>query len=152
MKHERGFNLVEIVIATGIISLSLVSIIAIAGRAIAISHRALNTYGASVALEEGAEAVRTVRDNSWADIEALTTGATYYPSFHPETNTWSLSADPADGSFGIYTRAVTPGDVLRSPDDDIATSGTLDTGTRKFTVTVSWRESNGASVTKSAVL
>ena len=40
---EKGFNLVEIVVATGIISLSLVSIIAIAGRSIAVSHRALNT-------------------------------------------------------------------------------------------------------------
>ena len=144
-----GFQrLGEIVVATGIISLSLVSVIAIAGRSIAVSHRALNTYGASIALEEGAEAVRVVRDNAWSNIAGLSSGTTYYPAFNSGTNTWSLSTDPADGMDGIYTRSVVAGDVVRNGSDDIDTTGTPDSGTRSFTVTVSWKESTGALVTK----
>ena len=147
--RERGFNLVEIVIATGIISLSLVSIIAIAGRSIAVSHRALNTYGAALALEEGTEAVRIVRDDSWSTIAGLTTGALYYPAFDPGTNTWSLSTSSSDGVDGIYTRTVVAGDVMRNSSGDIDPSGsTPDTGTRSFVVSVSWHESTGQLVTK----
>lgn len=145
---ERGFNLVEIVVATGIISLSLVSVIAIAGRSIALSHRALNTYGAAVALSEAAEAVRSVRDNDWADIAALTPGATYFPLYDLSTNTWSLSTDPDDGAVGIYTRMVAMSDVSRSVTDDIDVAGTDDPGTKRFVATIFWREGTGATVTK----
>ncbi len=145
---EKGFNLVEIVIATGIISLSLVSIIAIAGRSIAVSHRALNTYTAALLLEEGSEATRIVRDDSWATISSLTAGDTYYPLFDSATNTWSLSTNPADGQVGAYTRSIVPSNVVRNAGDDIDVSGTLDTGTRFFTETVTWRESNGQVQTK----
>ncbi len=148
--RERGFNLVEIVVATGIISLSLVSVIATAGRSIALSHRAQNTYGASIMLEEGAEAVRIVRDDSWASVAALTAGVAYYPKFDSATDSWSLSTDPADGANGIYTRTVVAGDVSRSVTDDIDSGGTIDPGTRTFTVSVSWRESTGVLLTKSA--
>ena len=147
--HEDGFNLVEIVIATGIISLSLVSIIAIAGRSIAVSHRSLNTYTAALLLEEGAEATRIVRDDGWTGIASLVAGDTYYPVFDSATNTWSLSTNPTDGQVGMYTRSIVPSDVKRNVVDDIDPSGTLDTGTRFFTETISWRESNGQIQTKS---
>lgn len=145
---EKGFNLVEIVVATGIISLSLVSIIAIAGRSIAVSHRALNTYTAALLLEEGAEATRIVRDDSWSAISGLTAGDTYYPVFDSATNTWSLSTNPSDGEVGMYTRSIIPLNVLRNAGDDIDVSGTLDTGTRFFTENISWRESNGQMQSK----
>jgi Tfp pilus assembly protein PilV len=150
IRGDRGFNLVEIVVATGIISLSLVSIIAIAGRSLAVSHRSLNTYQASILLEEGAEAVRIVRDSGWGGIAGLTAGLTYYPAFDSSLDEWSLSTTSSDGEVGQFMRSVEVADVSRDAStDDIDPSGSTDTGTRKFTVNVSWRESNGATVTKS---
>ena len=152
MPNERGFNLVEIVVAAGIISLSLVFVIATAGRSIALSHQAQATYGASVVLEEGSEAVRVVRDNAWSDISALASGTTYYPVFDPVANAWSLSTDPTNGVEGIYTRSIVPGDVFRDGSDNINPSGggTLDPGTRSFVVNVTWLDSNGKVESKSA--
>ena len=49
----------------------------------------------------------------------------------------------------MYTRSIVPSDVKRNVVDDIDPSGTLDTGTRFFTETISWRESNGQIQTKS---
>ena len=151
--RERGFNLVEIVVATGIISLSLVSIIATAGRSIAVSHRALNTYGAALELEEGTEAVRIIRDDAWSNIAGLSTGTLYYPAFDPITNTWSLSTTSSDGVFGIYTRSVTVSDIQRNEAGDIDPSGSVpDSGTRALAVSVAWKESTGQEVTKTATV
>ena len=139
---ERGFELVEVVLAAGILSLSLLAIIAIGGRSILVSRKALETYTASTLLEEGAEATRTIRDNGWINISGLTSGTTYYPAFDPGTDTWSFSTSPSDGAVGIYTRSMVMSDVSRDVGDDISSSGANDPGTKLFTETVTWSESD----------
>lgn len=135
-KCERGFSLVEIVVAASIISVALLAILGIANKAIVTSQRSLNTYMASTLLEEGVEAVRTIRDGSWSNISSLTAGTTYYPSFSTSTNLWSLSSTAS--TVGIFTRTVTITAVNRDANDDIAVSGTNDPGTKLVTVSVSW--------------
>ncbi len=145
MKRERGFSLVEIIVASAIISLALLSVIVAAGRSLALSHRALDTYVAGTLLEEGAEAVRVVRDNAWTNISGLTAGTTYYPTF--SGGTWTLSTSAS--TVGIYTRTVVITAVSRdnTTQDIVSSGGTADTGTKKVTVTVSWNES-GSSLSK----
>ena len=140
-----GFSLVEILIAAAIIATTLVSIVGIASQSVSVSHQSLNTYTASTLLEEGAEAVRTLRDTNWSSISSLTNGTTYYPVFSTTTNTWSLSTTPA--TVGIFTRSIVLSQVTRNGVYDIASSGTLDTNTRLVTVTVSWAEGS-RTVTK----
>lgn len=150
---ERGFELVEIVVATGIISLSLLSVIVIASQALVISHRTLNTYQAATLLEEGAEAVHTIRDTDWAELGVLTSGTTYYPYFDTGTNTWALTTSSADGEVGMFTRSVVLADVVRdNTTNAIDTVGTPDAGTRLVTVTVAWTESDGRAVSKTLAL
>lgn len=142
---ERGFELVEVVLASAILSLTLLAIIAIGGRSIIVSRRALETYTASNFLEEGAEAVRTIRDSGWISISGLTPATPYYPVYDIGTNTWSLSTSPSDGTVGIYTRSLVMSPVKRTVGGDISDTGTDDPGTKLFTETVSWPENDGTA-------
>lgn len=143
VKHEAGFSLVEIIVAAAIISMALVSIIQIAGQSLVFSRQSTNVYVASTSLEEGAEAVRTIRDGGWGNISSLTSGTHYYLSFNNTTNAWSLGATAT--TTGIYTRTVTFDPVYRDASYNVATatSGSLDTNISLVTVTVSWFESTG---------
>ena len=138
---EQGLSLVEIVIAAAIISVALVSIMQISGQSLVMSRQSVNIYTAATLLEEGAEAVRTVRDNGWSNISALSDATNYYPTFATSTNTWSLSASTS--TVGNFTRTVVFSPVYRDLSYNIATSGTAVTSIRLVTVTVSWKESIG---------
>lgn len=138
LSGTAGFTLVEIIVAAGIISLSVVAIIAIASQSISFSRQSLDTYTAATMLEEGAEAVRTVRDSNWGVLAALSPDTSYYPTFSTTSNSWSLSTEPADA--GMFARTVTVAPVSRNAGGVISATGTDDPGTRLVTVTVTWRE------------
>jgi len=147
-RTEAGFSLIEIIVAAAIISLSLVSIIQIAGQALIFSRQSTDLYVASDYLEEGAEAVRTIRDNGWINISTLTPNLNYYLSFDDSTNSWWLSAtasSTATSTLPDFSRTVTFSPVMRDSNYNISTStsGTIDPNTSLVTVTVSWLESTG---------
>ena len=132
--------MVEILITAFIIVGALLVAVAVTDRSIVISRQATQVAQASFLLEEGAEAMRILRDNDWDNIDsvALSISATYYIDF--TGGTWALATIVSP--VGIFTRTVTVGDVYRDANDDIATSGTLDSQTRLINIEVAW--SNGA--------
>lgn len=137
----------EVVIASAIISIITFSIVSAAQKGLVLSLRALHQTQASYLLEEGAEAVKNVRDTSWSSISALTVGTTYYLSFNTTSNIWSLSTT-ANKVDNFFTRTVLVSSVYRDANDDIATSGVIDTYTKKVDINVSWL-SDGGTVSKS---
>ncbi len=143
-KENKGFMLVEVIVAVSIITVSILAAMAVAQKAIYVSRQAFHTTQASFLLEEGAEAVRILRDNAWSNISGLTEGTNYYSTF--SGGTWTLSATP--NNVGIFTRKITIASVKRdNTTKDISVSGTDDPKTKLFTVTVSWIE-GGITVTK----
>lgn len=136
---------VEILLAASIIAVSVLAMINVVGKSIALSRLGLRVSQASFLLEEGAEAVRVYRDNNtWTNFTTnLTAGTNYYPSF--SGGTWTFSTTPS--TVGIFTRKIVVTAVNRDANSDIAVSGTNDTGTKLITVTVSWTE-NGTSYSK----
>jgi len=138
---EAGFSLVEIVIASAIITISLVCIVQLAGQSIVFSRQAVNVYTSASLLEEGAESVRTIRDSGWGNISAFLNSTNYYPVFATSTNSWSLTTTTS--TVGNFTRIVTFSPVYRDTNYNISTTGTLATSVRFVTVTVSWKESVG---------
>lgn len=89
--------------------------------------------------QEGIEAVRTLRNNSWTDnIASLTNGTTYYLEF--SANEWTLTTSPPNLINALYTRTIILTAVNRDANDNISPTGTLDPDTKKITVTVSWPE------------
>jgi len=141
---HKGFMIVEILIAISIITVSILSAIAVSEKSIFVSRQALHAGEAGFLLEEGAEVVRILRDNGWNNISVLDTATNYYPIF--SSPNWSLSLTP--NTVGIFTRTVTITNVNR--DDatkDISESGTNDAGTKLITITVSWPE-GGTTINK----
>ena len=136
---NKGFMMVEIVIATSIIAILIISMMSVVQRGISIFRQSLHTIQASYLLEEGAEAVRILRDNEWSNISSLSVqeDQNYYPTYL--NNTWTLSTTP--NQIGDFTRTVTVSSVNRDPSTgDISSGGALDDGTKLIDVTVSWTE------------
>lgn len=142
--NNKGFMMVEIMVASSIIVASFLAVIIVAHKSVAVSKQALHTSQASFLLEEGAEAVRIVRDNGWANISSLNLATNYYPTF--SGGTWTLSTTL--NTVGIFTRKVVISAVNRNAGTgNIDPLGTLDTGTKLVTVTVTWFDS-GVQISK----
>lgn len=136
---------VEVLIATSIITISILAAMAVTQKSVYVSRQAFHTAQAGFLLEEGAEATRIFRDNAWTNISGLTADADYYPAF--SGGTWILSATP--DTVGIFTRIVNVSNVNRdnTTKDIVNSGGTLDVGTKLITVIVSWPE-GGVILTK----
>ncbi len=138
---------VEVLIVASIITISVLAAMTVAQKSIYVSRQAFHTTQAAFLMEEGAEAVRIVRDNAWSNISSLAVGATYYPKF--SAGTWNLTTTSSDGAVGIFTRAIVLADVNRdnTTKNIVSSGGALDIRTKLVTVMVSWLE-GGATVTK----
>jgi Tfp pilus assembly protein PilV len=140
----KGFMMVEIMVAVSLVTISMLAAMSVAQKSVYVSRQAFHATQASFLLEEGAEAVRILRDNAWTNISGLTTGANYYPTF--AGGAWTLSSTA--NTVGIFTRKVSIASVNRdNTTKDISGAGTNDPNTKLVTVTVSWLE-GGVTITK----
>jgi len=141
---KKGFMMVEVIIAISIIVVSILAAMSVTQKSIYVARQSLHVSQATFLLEEGAEAVRIVRDNAWSNISSLTIGTDYYPTF--SGGTWILSTTPS--TIGIFTRKINMANVNRNvTTGDIASSGVNDSGTKLITITVSWTE-GGVAMSK----
>lgn len=143
--NQKGFGLVEIVVASAIVSVSLFALIGASQASFKAVDDSLMRRRAEFLAEEGIEAVKILRDSGWAaNIDPLTSGTTYYPSFNSSTNTWALITTNPGAVDGIFTRTITFSDVYRKNSDqdivDVAAPDpkTLDPGTLLVVSTASW--------------
>lgn len=141
---NRGFMAIEILVGASIISASILTAMTVSQKSVYVSRQALHATQATFLLEEGAEAVRVIRDDAWTNISSLIPDTDYYPTF--TGTTWSLSSTP--NTVDIFTRTIRVANVSRdNSTKDISASGTEDPDTKLFTVTVSWPE-GGETITK----
>ncbi len=140
-KKQLGFFLIEVVIASALAGGILISLLGLVQSTVDISKRSLERTQAGYLLEEGAEAVKTVRDAGWANISTLTNGTTYYISWNGSV--WSLSTTPS--TVDSFTRTIVFEAVSRDGSDDIVSSGGTydDVRTRKVTVSITWQATSG---------
>jgi prepilin-type N-terminal cleavage/methylation domain-containing protein len=142
-KFLYGFTLIEVMIASALVATVTITMLSFAQRGLGLSSRSLRQVQATLLMEEGAEAVKTIRDENWINISSLTLNTNYYLSYNTSTNIWSLSTT-ANDIDGIFTRKVVINSVNRDSNDDIvASGGTTDAGTKKVTITVSWYSADG---------
>lgn len=152
-KNNLAFTLVEVLVACSIISISMFALMETAQKGLDLSHQALRKSQASLLLEEGAEVVKSIRDNGWdTKIKDLSLETPYHLFFNTTTKVWVLDTNTVNlvGSIpsypidGVFDRTVIVSLVNRDSNDDIVTSGgTLDLGTKKVTVTVTWVSKTG---------
>lgn len=157
-KYLSGFTIIEVLVACSIITISMFALMQTAQKGISLSRYALEKSQASLLLEEGAEAVKSIRDNNWTTIEGVTLDTPYYLFFNTSTKLWILDstvmnsqpgAIPAYPIDGVFERTVTIYPVNRDINDDIVSSGGVqDNRTKKVVVTTTW-DKGGVSNTKS---
>jgi len=137
LSAQKGISLIEIVIVVFVATVLLFSITQVAALAVRISSEKKVELRGIYYAQEGMEALRAMRDESWnTRISGLTASTTYY--FAPSANSWTLTTTNPGALDGIFTRTVVMQGVNRGANSDIAASGTNDPDTKKFTVLVSW--------------
>ncbi|KKU67934.1 MAG: hypothetical protein UX89_C0010G0013 [Parcubacteria group bacterium GW2011_GWA2_47_16] len=144
LKSTKGVSLVEVVIATALLFLALTGIVTAYNMFVRVGVTTMKTIQATYLLEEGVEAVASIRDFGWtSNIAGLTPGNNYFLFWNGSR--W-LSTTTVSKIDNTYTRSFTLANVNRGSGDVIVTSGgTVDAGTKKLTVSVSWQ--NAATTT-----
>ncbi len=146
---KKGISVIEVLIASAVISLSIIYIANIYGSFVSISINNTAKVQAVFLLDEGVEAIKTMRGEKWSNIANTTIGTTYF--LHWNTDRWQATTSTSTID-GFFTRTFTSSAVKRDASTfNIQTdgSGTVDTGTRKVDLTVSWAE-KGATTTRTA--
>jgi len=142
----HGFGLIEILVASAVLSVVLVAVSGFYQTSLNVSQTTGERITAAFLLEEGLEAVKIMRDDSWSDITNLTTGTPLY--YNWTGTTWATTTTNIFID-GLYERSFVVDDVYRDANDDIVFSGgTLDTGIKQVTVSVAWTR-KGATTTRS---
>lgn len=142
----RGFSLVEILIGSSIICLSLILIVNLETSISEIGLNSNSRVQATMLAEEGVIAIKNIRNTSWQKISSLSNDTLYRLYWDQTLGEWQATTSVVliDGKFD---RSITFSAVNR----DIATSnvvlngGVIDPGTKKFVVNVSWQEKSGTS-------
>lgn len=136
---KEGFFLIEVVVVASVITVVLIFLLGSIQGSVDASKRSLERTQASYLLEEGAEAIKGIRDAGWtANIVPLENNSEYYLVWNGSA--WSLSTtQDSNITQNPFSRSVVFEPVYRDSDDDIvASNGTLDLKTKKVTVNVSW--------------
>lgn len=147
---KKGFGLVEVVIAASIISLLIAALIGATNSFLKTSIKNTSTVKAGYLLEEGAEAMKVIRDRGYTTyITTLSNNTPYY--LYWNGTIWTATTSPS-AIDAMFYRTITLGAVYRNGSSDISNSGSLDTGTRIATVTVSWIDNTSQATTSKTLV
>jgi type II secretory pathway pseudopilin PulG len=141
-KYSKGMGLMEIIIGTTIISLSLVGLITSFNLFVSTGLSNTQKVQAVYILEESIEAFRYIRDGGWTtNINPLSKNAPYNLAFDGSNWEATTTTTLIDG---VFNRTITIADVYRrQSDDDIIASTSpdskiLDPNTVQVTAKVLW--------------
>ncbi len=140
---QRGFGLLEMIIAVAIVITALAGFLETERVSLRLLRTEKDNLEATFLAQEGLEAARILRDQSWTNnISTLTSGSVYYPVF--QNNAWSLSPSSPGLVDGKYTRTLVFNTAYRDPQDKISSAGTADPNTKKVVSAISWNTSTGS--------
>ncbi len=116
--HERGFTLVEVLIALTLLTTALVPTFLLSSSALQLSNRIKNSLIAANLAQEGVEVVRAIRDANWFSGAAFSAGlggcesgcVFQHDSVGPVTGVVAgtpLKLDPSTGLYQYSTGADT---------------------------------------------
>jgi len=133
-QNQQAFSLVEVLVALGIFAILAAGVFNVVTNSFSNFYGTGDRFVVTAFAQEGIEAVRAIRDNSWKDIEDAV-GANNGVSKNA-SGVWQFSG--TSDTLGGLTRVITLADVSRGDNGNIVTAGgTNDPSTKKVTVTVS---------------
>ena len=99
-KHNNGLGLIEIIIGTAIISLSLVGLVTAFNVFMRTGLSNTNKIQATYIMEEGVEAIRYLRDGGYSsNINTLISGVPYYLLFDGSNWSTTITSSLIDNKF-----------------------------------------------------
>ena len=140
--YRWSFTLMEVIIAVALFSIMATGIIPVT---LSIFNTVLhdqNHLKAHYYVQQGLEALRSIRDYDFNNLRHGTYGLSRVRGF------WELYG--AQETLGQYTRSVTINDIVRDNTCTISTHGDADTLSKEVTVTVSWESIPGIVSQQSA--
>lgn len=143
--NSKGFSIIEALIGAAIVSSSILYIANSYSNMVALSSTNTARVQATFLLDEGVEAVKTMRGESWSqNIATLTASTTYYLVW--SANKWKATTTPQVVDE-VFTRTLVFSPVYRDGNFNISDSGTLDAGSKKVDISVGWSD-KGTPVAK----
>lgn len=140
---QRGIALVEILVVIAIIGVAIFSLYELVVISRTTTSNQLRRTQALALAQEGIEAVRNLRDQSWGtNIEPLSTSTNYYATL--SGSNWALTTTNPGPIDTLFTRTLVFESVNRDANSNISESGSSDPDTRKVTATVTWTERGNA--------
>lgn len=131
---SKGMSILEVVISATIILILTTAMGGALRTFIVVTRISNEKTQAALIIEETADGIRYLRDNSWAtNIAPITLNTPHYLKW--QNNKYEISTDSTPVQ-GIFTRTVTFSNIIRNAQDDIASSGVVDTKTKKVTIDV----------------
>lgn len=136
----KAVSVIEILIIVAIAAIALFSINNLMFTSLATGLQGVRYTKALLLVEEGLEVMNILRNQSWANnIAPLDPATTYYLTL--SGTIWSIATTPPALIDNVFTLLVTIEEVFRDGSNNISPSGTtLDTNTKKITVTVRWTD------------
>lgn len=136
---KRGFSMIEVLIASAILVSISVAVTGAMRLFLVFSNQAEAKTQAVLLIEEGGEALQSLRDESWdTHIAPLSLGEPYFLYWDGEGY---ILSDTEVLINGTYRREVVVEDVRRNGSDVISDSGTVDPETREAVISV-YRDSD----------
>lgn len=139
---ERGFGILEIVVGSAILLAVAMGAAAVFGNLARASEANLRAVKAAFLLEEGAEAVRQLRDVGWISFSSLPSDRDHFFSW--SGSGWGVTENNVLID-GVFERKFRLAEVYRSANYDIAASGAVDPNTRLATVALSWKSGSATT-------
>lgn len=144
--YQKGISIVEVVIASAIISISMISITNVYGNFLTLSLANTEKVQAVFLLDEGVEVIKTMRNYAWSNISSSNVNTTYYLTW--QNSRWQSTTTPntVDNKF---IRTFTVSDVYRdvSTLNIVSNGGVLNNDSKVVNLDVSW-DYKGATSSK----
>lgn len=144
IKKNKGISLVEVLVASAIILIVVVSMFAVYSIMARFSISNTTRIQAVMLAEEGVDILRTMKDESFDTyIDDLDNDEDYYFEWN---GTLFVSTTTPSMIDNVFYRSFRLSAVERDSNFDIVESGgTVDSDTRKADIYVSWRENNATT-------
>jgi len=145
-KYKTGLTIVEALIAIAVFVVLLLAVIGVYNFYLRIALSNGTSIKATFLAQEGLEAVRFMRDQSWDNITSLSVDTSYGVVF--ESGTWAATTTEILID-SLFNREVILSEVYRddATSQIVSSGGTLDPDTLKVTLNISW-SNHSATTTK----
>jgi len=142
---NKGISIIEVIVGASIISITFVATIGVYSSLVQLSKDAFPRVQAAMLVDEGVQALRSMRDEDFGTrIGTLSLDTPYYLGWSTETSSFFATTSPVIVDDMFY-RTFVLSSLYRDESHNIASSGTQDEGGRLATVNVSFQGRNGTS-------